>query len=271
MGEVGRLDLDLMYAYRAEPPSKRKDYMLSQLVAQNRGLIVTLVNQLRGRTTNNYRGRRRRGGVVFGAWMLDDQDADQAGYIAFGKAMEQYDPERGTIASYLRTKIYHELQCVVSDESIAFVGRVSKDNPAPGVSYFEDDRKMDLLLRRRAELEGDDDEELEPPPAPPLPAPPAPVVRTALEELLDVHLRFAPVARVAAVTLRGRFEAVLREHQEHVAIARLLEALDQRGVRKTTLKVSWSPTPVRAFAGVGLRNDSRPPVYEVRRDFPGHP
>jgi hypothetical protein len=267
MGEVGRLDLDLMYRYRAAPDgSATRRRLLGELLAQNEGLVVTLVHQLRGAAPKPEHARFARGPSVRGANAIEIDEALNLGRVALMKAMDRYDPSKSRLSGYLRKKIFHELQCLVTKASIV---KVHRDARKPDMAYFEDDDHMGRLLGGSDDDE--DLEELEPVvDEPPTPAPvvvPAP--RTALEELLEVHCRFAAAARVPALTLRGRLDSIMRAHQEHVAIAELLEQLDARGVRETRVRVPWSPSPVRAFAGVGLRCGVDPPDYEVRLESPG--
>lgn len=266
MGEVGRLDLDLMYAYRAEPiGSETRRRLLGDLLQQNEGLVVTLVHQLRGGAPKPEHARYARGPSVRGASRIDPDECLNLGRVALMKAMDRYDPAKSRLSGYLRKKIFHELQCLVTKASIV---KVHRDARRPDMEYFEDDAHMGRVLASEFDPE-DDFADVAPTLAETLPAPAPEPPPTALEELFDVHCRFAAAARVAAITLRGRFDSLLRARREYIAIARLLEQLEAHGVRKTTLKVPWSLTPVRAFAGVGLRSDAPTPVYEVRLQFPG--
>lgn len=111
----GKWDSELFARYRASAGPRRR-MMLGQLLYENEPLIKLLVDQLCGRGSKPRRGARTFMGGCQGFREIPWEDAMQGGRMAFVKACEQFDPSKGKISWYLKNKIRHELQMIVTRE-----------------------------------------------------------------------------------------------------------------------------------------------------------
>jgi len=259
MGEVGRWDPELFARLRRSCGEVRRR-LVDQMIQLNTPLIHDLVHQLRGGAPAAALQKRLRNSMrVVGAEDLDWEVALNAGRRAFMKAMEDgaYDPNKGKISFYLKWKIFYELQCEVA---VAGVITTKRGEKTASLEYVEDDGHLDRLVGGEP-TQDEDDEELLVVDVPSL-KPLEPVVpelaprdsRTALEVLFAEHCMFVRHARCAASALRGRYEHLAFERGELAEWKLLERELLERGVRATRVRVEWSETPVRAFAGVGLQS-----------------
>ncbi len=238
MGEVGRWDANLFERYRAALGTGEETALVAELVRVHTPLLTKLTKQW------------LRHPWCGGAQRLEWGDALSAAHVAFVRALPSYDPELGTLATFLRKKVLFELQRAI--QQTAVVMRGIRKQP-PDVEYFESDDE--LADGQSASKTG---------------------LCEAIEEFVDAHFRFEADARIAASAVVGRYESVFiarvakggaaaySSRRAALEIAReqtaprgaLTRALIRRGATHGTVRVPWAPAPVRGFAGVRLQNDA---------------
>jgi hypothetical protein len=248
MGEVGRWDHALFARFRkSSPGSELRRRLLNDLIRLHEPLIAVLASQLIGLTGKPLRGATR----------IELEDAISIGRAACIKALEQFRPIRGSFgwASYLRWKMVAELQNEVPRVSIVRVPPRRVDEQDPLVFIVADGEKLERVTRDYLPVEDEDLVEVEAPPPPPAAPPPLLDTRSTLDVFLADYCRFASHARAAAVTLRGSFESLARARGDVVLLEDLVDALRGRGVRRTTVRTTWSDGAA-GYAGVALREQA---------------
>lgn len=271
-GEVGRWDpvlharfLALREGRKREKLRAREQRLFAELLRTNTPLLAVLVDQVSGRGKTqegkNLHNRMR----VYGAERLPRSDVWGAAYIAFFKAMDDFNPSKGALSMFLKRKIFYEVQCLMMKSGAVTLPRELAGHRTE--TYAEDDEHFARLTAFEEAL--DDSPEPETVALPPLhpepPPPPPPDTRPALVVLMEDHLSFAKGGRCAATPLRGRYEQVAFARGEIARTSDLLQALRERDVRPTKARVPWAPSPVEAFAGVLLQSIARPPTLQSAR------
>jgi hypothetical protein len=260
MGEVGRDDPELLRRFKEASESALRRELLDELLRIHTPLLTHIVAQLTGLVPGA-------GGMfVVGARDVHGDDRISWGYRALTKALEQFDPARGTkLSTYLKSKVRHELQRAVEQHSIVKVDIKKARTLGISFSYtrIENDEHLDFLTGGELAVDGADEDEDEDlvdvkPHARPVPLR-SEIARPALELLLEEHCRFSPSARVASRTLRGRYAAIACELGEPFVVSNLLTALRHRGARRTTMRTPWSHA-AEAFAGVDLQASEMSPA-----------
>jgi hypothetical protein len=267
---VGKWDQGLFLAFRAAKGERRRR-LLGEMIRVNEPLIKILVDQLCGRGENKRPGRRSFMGGTLGFREIPWEDAYQAGLMAFCKAAEQYDPSKGKISWYLKSKIRHELQVFVTYSlRLARVPRGQEDKIIPmalvgdqavleGLSHGEDDTAIvDIGIGpddlRSWDTSGQWPESLEAwqhrDDLPPEPEPPE---RSVLDLFLEKEIVFCSQGRVACSALFGCWERFVWQAGGFCSDEQLRSALRARGVRPVALRVCWSKRPVGGFGGLKLR------------------
>jgi hypothetical protein len=249
MGVVGQWDGELLERFRRERDPDMRRRIFGELARVHAPLVVRLVKQAL---------RDPRAG---GAWRLGmggfergiPKEALSAGDFAFARWLPEYDPSRGTLATFLKLRVLDEVQKAIQDTGIVRRGR--KQRVAEAVFLEQGD---ELEVEEPGESGAD--------------------LREAIARFLEEHFRFAAAARVAANEVRGRYESVVvagvaaraggtGRRQRVIDLARegahprggeLVSALLARGARRSMVRVPWAAGPVRGFAGVRLQIDGGP-------------
>lgn len=240
--------------------------LLNQLIAENEPLVITIVDQLSGRGTS---ARRRTMSGCGGFYAIEFEDAMQAGRIAFGKAMDQYDPTKSGVAGYFLIKCRHELQNLeLHGLHLAHTPR-GRESERAHVDLVGESLELDGLAAgdlggsimsesvtpedlARWQTSGEWPESLEEHLAATRPPPPKVLrgprrQRLSLPQFVAARLRFARGLRIARVTLLATYEIETRRAPEDLVLA-----LRDHDVGSTKIRVPWSETPVPAFGGVAL-------------------
>jgi hypothetical protein len=260
MGEVGRDDPELLRRFKEASESALRRELLNELLRVHTPLLTHIVAQLSGLLPG--------AGDMFvvGARDVHGDDRMSWGYRALTKALEQFDPARGTkLSTYLKSKVRYELQRAVEEHSLVKVDM--KKARTLGISFsftrIEDDEHLDFLTGGELTVDADDEDLVDDVKPRSRPAPlRSELARPALDLLLEEHCRFAPSARVPARTLRGRYATIARELGEPFVVSNLLTALRHRGARRTTMRTPWS-NAAEAFAGVTLQaSELSPAAFE---------
>lgn len=254
---VGRDDPSLWAALRAASGKEERQRVLGELARIHEPLVKSLVDQISGHAASSC-GRM----LAFGSWDLPRDDRIAAGWLAFVKTAEIYDPSRGRLSTILRHKIRNELQSAVEKDSIvnSHTRQTVFSNGEKirkrvrlqlDVTHIEDEDHLHALLP--SELPSDSDAGGDQEIVIHRDSKPVKLIdtRSALDVFLEDHCRWSPSARVASTTLRGRCESVARDKAEPFVAAQLLEALRARGVRRTRVRTEWSDA-AEGFAGVTL-------------------
>jgi hypothetical protein len=273
MGEIGKWDPALFTRFRAAKGIRRR-HLLEQLLVENTPLIKLLLEQLRGGKNSGRKGMKVLGGCQ-GIDELDWDDAMQASRIAFVKAAEAFDPAKGKIAGYLKLKMRHELQTLVTNElRLARVprGRESELIPVALVGEQQElDRMGGSVEDGLADVEGITAEDVERWGAsgewpetleearvqtsarrasaePEQPADP----RSALERFLEEELVRRANARVPKSLVASTYEQFcVSLSQQPVSREELYDSLESTGLTETRMR--WRGRPIRALAGATLK------------------
>lgn len=261
LSPVGKWNPELFARYRAAKPGPVRRALLNELLRINAPLVKTLVDQLCGR------GEVKRKAVKLGGCQgfrdIPWDDAYQAGCIAFMKAMDRFNPAKGKLPFYLLMKIRYELQVIVSNE--LRLARVPRGHEADAVTVdlVGEQRELDemggsveagrigdewegvedlggAVVFGLGDLVGAPDNDIAPRPLP-------------LVRFFEERLVFRSSARVALVPLFAQWEQFSIEVGEMGTASQLREALREKGVRRTSVRVCWAPQTVEGFAGVTLR------------------
>jgi hypothetical protein len=284
---IGQWDPELFSRYRAATGERRR-LLASRIIRENEPLCITLVEQLCGRAD---RKQRRRGRSY--VWMQSDngfeeipfEDAMQAARFALGKVLDQYDPEKGGVAGYLRGKIFYELQRLRDTGQFFRMPRRSwRDRPSidlmPPLPAGEDHPELermgsDLPWFALGDVEGLSAEDVErwqasgewPDSEEAWRADVAPGravdTRTALAAFLEDELVYGPGRRETRLVLEHRWGVFAMARGAWAAWGRLRCALVQRGCREATVRSAWSSV-ARGFRGVSLRTDPKGACYNRR-------
>lgn len=267
---IGKFDPELYARMRAASGTLRR-LLLNRLVIENEPLVKILVGQILGRAerkTGQTPGRpgssrRRFGGRLLGAEDLDWDDAMQAGRMGMAKALENLDLEKGKLSGYARTKIYYEMQCVLSTSTIVKVDRGRQDTV--GATHFEEADAFEAVVHEHA-VEEDGER-----------ASHGDVVAAAIDAATELEpivvsfvrerLAFAPGFRVARSSVVGAFlgyAAAQRARAQASAyalgraaqcvdasVSDLWPALQERGARPLRIRTPWCSS-VPGLAGLRM-------------------
>jgi len=106
--------------------------LASKILVQNEAGIKQLVAQMTGRQATKF----NRLGKVYDCDRLEWDDALQAGYIGFARALETYDPSKCKILAYARWWIRYELQ-KQTPSSATICTPLRKENQRPEASLVD--------------------------------------------------------------------------------------------------------------------------------------
>jgi hypothetical protein len=140
----GKWDPELFATYRSMPDGPRRRVVLDQLLFENEPLLKTLTDQLCGNGAPRRNDLKLPGSTLTGLKDLDWDDAMQAARMAFLKAMDQFNPEKGKLSGYLKFKILYELQCLVQRNGLTYVPR-GRDDETIEVALVGVQRALDEL------------------------------------------------------------------------------------------------------------------------------
>lgn len=267
---AGVLDVELLAQYRKAKGEKRRA-IGGRLFQENLGLVKLLLDQVLGRGAAQARSVRLPGAGTKGFRELEWDEAFAAASIAFLKALDQFDPARGKISSYLKFKIIYELQCLISREGLA---RSDRGDGGVDIALTGEQEVLDRLGGSEESgpvaVEGitaddiaewdrtgewpEDLEELRAQREAERVARLPPDGRGPLQRFLEDELEFRPRRRVLRSAVVARFEVVafglpLRRGTLH-------RALIARNVTEVRI---WEPGvgPRRGYEGVALRSPTR--------------
>lgn len=295
--EIGKWSESLFLEYKAAKEGPRKRFLLNQLVLTNMPLAKVIVDQLCGRGTSTRRGFGTLGGLT-GARDLDWSDSLQAGLLALTKAIEQFDPSKGKISSYLRLKCRHELQRLiyyggqlvrtprgtgVAEIPVALIGeeqtldlmsgsggdealsrrQAAQNLSAVGVSVEDVERWEETGELSEAALayreRAMSDAREEQAKAPRAPASPPRIDRSnPVESYLELACVFATHARYPKGLIATDFEVRCRAEGVPAMGRDDFYAQLASHGRTRETRMRWGGRPVRALAGVRLRAVPRP-------------
>lgn len=140
----GKWDPELFATYRASEPGPHRRAILDRLLFENEPLLKTLTDQLCGHGAPKRNDLKLPGSTLSGLKDLDWDDAMQAARMAFLKAMDQFNPEKGKLSGYLKWKILYELQCLVQRDGLTYVPR-GREAETISVELVGDQTVLDTL------------------------------------------------------------------------------------------------------------------------------
>jgi hypothetical protein len=246
MGAVGQWDGALFDRFRAEREPKARQRLFGELARVHAPLITHLAK------------RMARHPWAGGSHRLAWPEKRAAAELAFARRLPDYDPTRGaSLSTFLAKPVLFEIQKAIQE--VGVVRRGTKQRLAE-VDFLECPEEIAAQEAGAASA-----------------------LDAAIDRFLEEHCHFVESARVAANEVRGRYESVvvgavargagahrypalMRAREEAGRGGALLRALDDRGVRRTMVRVPWAPGPVRGFAGVRLRIDPGLPAHEGARN-----
>lgn len=253
--------------------------LASQLIVEHEPLLMLIVDGMCGRSTPGSKPQRRMPGCS-GFEDIERDDALQSARIACALALDQFDPRKGReehghdapFTPYLKLKIRHEMQRRALRETWRAKVPLHREDERPQVDLLEpslEDGSGDPWDRTGAyttpaivegfdgfgpdDIErwrrtGDWPESIEEARARAAPATPPEPQRSLMDRFV-AGLLFAPSARVPRVTLLGRWQALGGCDERPV-----LELLEVRGVRASSMRVEWADRAVPAFFGTTIRH-----------------